>query len=122
MSTIAGPDFLALQVDDLERAAAFYEQKLGLERAPSSPPGAVVFATRPIPFAVRDPLPGTDLDAGEPGLGVAIWLRADDAQAVHDVLAAADVPIVAEPVDGPFGRTFSFRDPDGYVITVHDGG
>jgi len=122
MSTIAGPDFLALQVDDLERAAAFYEQKLGLERAPGSPPGAVVFATRPIPFAVRDPLPGTDLDAGEPGLGVAIWLRADDAQAVHDVLAAADVPIVAEPVDGPFGRTFSFRDPDGYVITVHDGG
>jgi len=122
MSTIAGPDFLALQVDDLERAAAFYEQKLDLERAPGSPPGAVVFATRPIPFAVRDPLPGTDLDAGEPGLGVALWLRADDAHAVHDVLAAADVPIVAEPVDGPFGRTFSFRDPDGYVITVHDGG
>lgn len=122
MSTIAGPDFLALQVNDLERAAAFYEQKLGLERAPGSPPGAVVFATRPIPFAVREPLPGTDLDRGQPGLGVAIWLRADDAQAVHDVLATTDVPIVTEPFDGPFGRTFSFRDPDGYVITVHDGG
>ncbi len=122
MSAVTGPDFLALQVNDLERAAAFYEQELGLERAPASPPGAVVFATRPIPFAVREPLPGTDLDSGQPGLGVALWLLADDAQAVHDALGAADVPIVAEPVDGPFGRTFSFRDPDGYVITVHDGG
>ncbi len=53
---------------------------------------------------------------------MAIWLRTDDAQAVHDVLGAADVPIVTEPFDGPFGRTFSFRDPDGYVITIHDGG
>ncbi len=122
MSAITGPDFLALQVDDLERAAAFYERELGLERAPVSPPGAVVFATRPIPFAVREPSPGTDLDSGQPGLGVAIWLRADDAQAVHDGLIAADVPIVTEPVDGPFGRTFSFRDPDGYVITIHDAG
>jgi predicted enzyme related to lactoylglutathione lyase len=30
------------------------------------------------------------------------------------------VPIVTPPVDGPFGRTFSFADPDGYVITIHD--
>lgn len=122
MSAIAGPDFLALQVNDLERAAAFYEQNLGLERAPGSPPGAVVFTTRPIPLAVREPSSGTDLDRGQPGLGVAIWLRADDAQAVHDVLSVTDVPIVTEPFDGPFGRTFSFRDPDGYVITVHDAG
>jgi predicted enzyme related to lactoylglutathione lyase len=67
-------------------------------------------------------VPGTDLDRGNSGLGVAIWLRADDAQAVHDVLAEVDAPIVTEPFDGPFGRTFAFRDPDGYVITVHDGG
>ena len=71
MSTIAGPGFLALQVRDLERAAAFYEEKLGLQRAASSPPGAVVFATEPIALAVREPLPGTDLDRGQPGLGVA---------------------------------------------------
>ncbi len=54
MSTVTGPDFVALQVRDLERAAAFYEQRLGLRRAPGSPSGAVVFATEPIPFAVRD--------------------------------------------------------------------
>ena len=88
MSTIVGPDFLALQVRDLQRAAAFYEQTLGIDRAASSPPHAVVFATQPIAFAVRDPLPGTDLDHGQPGLGVALWLRAEDAQVLHDRLAS----------------------------------
>ncbi|MEV0146856.1 MULTISPECIES: VOC family protein [unclassified Nonomuraea] len=119
--TVTGIDFVALQVRDLEASAAFYENHLGLERDPAGPPHAVVFATRPIPFAVREPLPGVDLDATpRPGLGVALWLKADDAQALRDELAAAGVPIVAEPVDGPFGRTFSFADPDGYVVTVHD--
>ena len=120
---ITGPDFIALQVRDVGVSAAFYEERLGLRRAPTSPPGAVVFATTPIPFAVRSPLPGTDLDAvhPRPGAGVALWLAADDAQAVHDDLAAADVTVLAAPSDSPFGRTFTFADPDGYAITVHDG-
>ncbi|MGO8955841.1 MAG: VOC family protein, partial [Streptosporangiaceae bacterium] len=24
--------------------------------------------------------------------------------------------------DGPFGRTFTFADPDGYQVTLHDRG
>lgn len=122
MSSVTGPDFIALQVRDLERAAAFYEQRLGLRRAPASPPGAVVFATEPIPFAVREPLPGTDLDAGPLGLGVALWLRAGDSKALHDRLAGQGVPIVTEPFDSPFGRTFVVRDPEGYAVTIHDAG
>jgi predicted enzyme related to lactoylglutathione lyase len=120
--TVTGPDFIALQVRDVDAAAEFYETRLGLRRAAASPPGAVVFATNPTSFAVRTPLPGLDLDAvtPRPGAGVALWLRADDAQALHDDLAVAGVPIVAAPVDGPFGRTFTFRDPDGYAVTVHD--
>ncbi len=113
--------FVSLQVRDLDAAAAFYESRLGLRRAPASPPGAVVFATGPVSFAVRTPLPGVDLDAvtPHPGAGVALWLAADDAQALHDTLAAAGVPIVAAPVDSPFGRTFTLSDPDGYAITIH---
>ena len=119
---ITGPDFIALQVRDLDTAAAFYEQRLGLRRAPAAPPGAVVFATEPIAFAVRTPLPGTDLAAVQPrpGAGVALWLAADDAQAVHDDLVAAGVPVLAPPTDSPFGRMFTFADPDGYAVTVHD--
>ena len=120
--TVTGPDFIALQVRDVPRAAAFYEQRLGLVRAAGSPPGAVVFDTHPIPFAVRESLPGVDLGATErPGLGVALWLHADDTRALHDELSAGGVTIVAPPVDGPFGATFSFLDPDGYAITVHGG-
>jgi predicted enzyme related to lactoylglutathione lyase len=119
--TVTGPDFIALQVRDLDRAAAFYEDHLGLRRVPAGPPGAVVFATAPVPFAVREPLPGFDLDAVDrPGAGVALWLHAEDAQALHDSLDAAGVPIVAPPFDSPFGRTFTFADPDGYAVTVHD--
>lgn len=122
MSTVTGPDFIALQVRDLERAATFYEEQLGLRRAPASPAAAVVFATEPIPFAVRESLPGTDLDAGPPGLGVAVWLRADNAQMLHDRLKEGGVPIVTAPFDSPFGRAFVLRDPDGYSIVIHDAG
>ena len=74
---VTGPDFISLQVRDLERSAVFYEQYLGLKRSDAGPPHAVVFDTKPIAFAVRD---------------------------------------------GPFGRTFTFADPDGYQVTVHDRG
>lgn len=121
-ATSSGPDFIALQVRDVEAAAAFYEKHLGLRRAPASPPGAVVFATEPVPFAVREPLPEVDLDAaGRPGLGVALWFRTTDAQALHDRLHAAGVPIVKAPEDGPFGRMFTFTGPEGYAVTAHQG-
>ncbi|MGV8875081.1 MAG: VOC family protein [Rhodococcus sp. (in: high G+C Gram-positive bacteria)] len=119
--TVSGPSFLALQVRDLAASAEFYEFRLGLRRAPQAPPGAVVFATSPIPFAVRSPAPGTDLDSGTPGLGVALWLACDDAEALHESLTAADVPIITAPFDGPFGTTFVLQDPDGYAVTVHAG-
>jgi predicted enzyme related to lactoylglutathione lyase len=118
---VIGPDFISLQVRDLERSAAFYERFLGLTRAAGGPPHAVVFDTKPIAFAVRDLLPGVDLDAiAQPGQGVAVWLHAPDAQAIHDALVDGGATIVAPPIDGPFGRTFTFADPDGYQVTLHD--
>ena len=117
--TVSGPSFLALMVRDVDTAAAFYERELGLVRAPQSPPGAVVFATTPVPFAVRTPPPGTDLDSGRPGLGVALWMASTDPAGLHERLVAAGVEILTPPFDGPFGRTFVLRDPDGYAVTVH---
>jgi catechol 2,3-dioxygenase-like lactoylglutathione lyase family enzyme len=112
-----GPDFVSLQVRDLEASADFYTERLGLRRAPG-PPHAVVFATDPIPFALREP--AVDLDATDRlGWGVALWLKADDVEAIHEDLVRHDVTIVTAPFDGPFGRTFSFADPDGYTVTLH---
>ena len=116
---ITGPDFIALQVRDLTRAAAFYETVVGLTRAPFSPPHAVVFDTQPT-FAVREPAPGVDLDSGQPGLGVALWLHDPEATALHASVAAAGATILQAPFDGPFGTTFVFQDLDGYAVTVHD--
>ena len=119
MVHVYGPDFLALQVRDLDRSAAFYASQLGLQRLAGTPPGVVAFETATIPFAVREPLPGTDLDAGPPGLGVSVSLRVDDARALHDQIEAAGVPILVSPFDTPFGLTFVFQDPDGYAVAIH---
>ncbi len=119
MANISGLDFVALQVRDMEASRRFYTQQLGLVPAPGSPPHAVVFNTQPIPFAIRTP--SVDLDASPRlGWGVAVWLKADDSEALCAALEANGVKIVQRPFDGPFGRTFSFADLDGYIITVHD--
>lgn len=118
---VTGPDFISLQARDLAASQSFYEHYLGLVRSPAGPPHAVVFETAPIAFALRDIAPGTDLTGvAQPGIGAAIWLHATDVQAIHDALVADGHTIVAEPIDGPFGRTFTFADPDGYRITLHD--
>ncbi|MEO7015365.1 MAG: VOC family protein [Leifsonia sp.] len=52
--------------------------------------------------------------------GMALWMHATGVEAIHDALSAARTPIILAPMDGPFGRTFTFADPDGYHVTVHD--
>ncbi|HEY0212120.1 MAG TPA: VOC family protein [Paenirhodobacter sp.] len=118
MPHITGPDFIGIQVADLDAARRFYTEIVGLTAAPNAPPGAVVFDTKPIPFAVRTAV--VDLDAaGILGHGIALWFGCDDADALHDHLAARGVQIVFPPKDGPFGRYFAFQDPFGYTITAH---
>jgi predicted enzyme related to lactoylglutathione lyase len=119
--SVSGPDFVALQVTDLERSARFYQERLGLSRAESGPPHAVVFATTPIPFAVREPLPGFVPADARPfaGAGVVLWLECDDAEKLHAELVTAGIPIVVPPTPSPFGPMFTFRDPDGYAVTLH---
>lgn len=118
---VTGPDFISLQTSDLAASQAFYEQYLGLVRSQAGPAHAVVFETAPIAFALRDIVTGTDLaSAAQPGIGAAIWLHATGVQDIHDALVADGHPIVAAPIDGPFGRTFTFADPDGYHVTLHD--
>ena len=118
MPHLTGPDFIGIQVVDLEAARRFYTDVAGLTVAAQSPPGAILFDTKPIPFAVRTPV--LDLgDADKLGWGVALWFGCDDADALHDRLVHQGTPIALAPKDGPFGRYFAFRDPFGYTITAH---
>ena len=85
MPHLIGPDFIGIQAEDIEAARTFYTEVVGLKAAGNSPPGAVVFDTKPISFAVRKPL--VDLgDKERLGWGIAIWFGCDDADALHDHL------------------------------------
>jgi catechol 2,3-dioxygenase-like lactoylglutathione lyase family enzyme len=117
-----GPNFLTLQVRDLERARRFYTDVVGFTPAESKVPTAAVFATEPIRLALRQT--SVDLDAvgeGRLGWGVVLWIKAEDPDRLAKELAAADVTITKPPCDGFCGREFQFRDPDGYELTVYEG-
>ena len=114
------PGFISIAVSDVERSAAFYQTYLGAVRD-TFPwgPGSAVFVGWPT-FAlsgIRQP--------GQPGpspesTSIQLWWRASDAQALHERAAGDGIRILAEPFDGPFGRTFAMADPDGYRITVYE--
>jgi len=86
--------FIALQVRDLEASKTFYVEQIGLTASPHNPPGAVVFNTKPVPFAIRTPM--VDLDAtSKLGWGVSLWIAATDADALHAQLVEKGVPILS---------------------------
>ncbi len=121
MTSLKGLDFVTLHVRDLEVSRRFYAEVIGFPASSETRPNAVAFATKPVSFAIRKSQ--VDLDAvPQLGHGVILWFRTDDAVALHAQLKERGVSIVQGLADSPFGKTFTFRDPDGYLITVHDGG
>ena len=121
MPHLNGPDFITLQVRDVGTSRHFYADVLGFKLSPETRPNAVAFSAQPISFAVRKS--ALDLDAvPQLGYGIILWFRTDDAALLHKYLKERGVPIVQGLSDSPFGKTFTIRDPDGYLITVHDGG
>jgi len=118
MTTLIGPDFIALQVRDLAASAKFYVNVFGFEAAAKSPPGAVVLKTAPVPLALREPLRPLP-EAGPLGAGMVLWIACDDADALHDLIVGRGGTILSALADGPFGRFFVAADPDGYAITFH---
>ncbi|RKR75955.1 VOC family protein [Frondihabitans australicus] len=113
-------DFVSFQVRDIEASARFYTEVVGLTPIPVPNPHAKAFSDGTVTFAVRVPMPGFDLDAvGTPGAGIAVWFKSQDPAAVHEKLVSAGATIAEPPFEGPFGTTFSFRDLDGYLVTIH---
>jgi predicted enzyme related to lactoylglutathione lyase len=119
MRTLTGPDFISLQVSHLEASKAFYVNILGLNPSQENAE-AIVFDTQPIALAIRKPL--VDLNAvAQLGHGIAVWLKVNDVPAYYAHLKAHGVILLNQPTPSPFGLTLMFKDPDGYVLTLHDG-
>lgn len=117
MATVTGPDFISLRVRNLSSSRDFYIQQLGLRPAASSPPGAVVFDTAPIPFAIQESRAdhGASLSPDDSG----IWLTTDDAESIYQRLAQLGTQITQPLSPGRLGRQFTLLDPDGHTITIH---
>ena len=118
MSPPSGPDFIALQVRDLAASRKFYVDVFGFEVSPHAPPGAVIFKSEPVPFALREPIRPLP-ETGALGVGMVLWVACGDADALHDLVVERGGHILAPLADGPFGRFFVAGDPDGYAITFH---
>ncbi|HLI07358.1 MAG TPA: VOC family protein [Ktedonobacteraceae bacterium] len=120
MAKLLGPDFLSLQVRDLAVSRTFYTEMLGFtidERF--NTPDFVLFDTNSIPFGLATASVNLD-EVSQPGRGVTLWIDCDHVDELHARMAAADVTIITRPFDSPFGRAFTFADPDGYRITVNE--
>jgi predicted enzyme related to lactoylglutathione lyase len=119
VSDVVGPGFLSITVNDVHRSAAFYEEYLGARRDPFDfGDAAIAFLGWPA-FSLSAARPGQPGPNPE-GTSIALWWRSADAQALYERVKQAGVPIIREPVDGPFGRQFTMADPDGYRVTVYE--
>jgi predicted enzyme related to lactoylglutathione lyase len=118
MTTLTGPDFIALQVRNLATSKKFYIEVFGFEAAAQTPPGAVVLKTAPIALALREPLRPLP-ETGPLGVGMVLWIACDNADELHDLIVKRGGAILSPLADGPFGRFFVASDPDGYAITFH---
>jgi hypothetical protein len=81
-------------------------------------PDFVLFNTHSIPFALTEAKVNLN-EAPHPGWGVTLWIDCDIVNELHAKMAAAGATIIKEPFDSPFGRAFTFADPDGYRITAN---
>ena len=114
------PGFISIAVSDVGMSATFYERYLGAIRDTFDfgPESAtfVGWPTLALSSARRPGLPGPAPET----TSIQLWWRASDAQALYEQARAGAVPILTEPFDGPFGRTFAMADPDGYRITIYE--
>lgn len=119
MQTPTNLDFISIQVLDMKRSEDFYTEILGFKKGFAPNPHAIVFETGVGSiFAIRTPM--IDLENTEArGTGVSLWFQVTDADSLYRKLLEKEVPILKPIEEGPFGRFFIFKDPDGYAITIH---
>jgi catechol 2,3-dioxygenase-like lactoylglutathione lyase family enzyme len=118
----------ALYVDDLDRAAAFYRDLLGLPVLLESPRLVALDAGRStvlLLFHRGASAQGVMGDLGwlppHDGAGpvhVAFAIRPDQLEAWESHLAAAGIEVESRITWGRGGRSLYFRDPDGHSLEV----
>jgi predicted enzyme related to lactoylglutathione lyase len=110
-------DFIAVPVEDRERAARFYEETLGLSRNPNSTESWIEFETGNVTLALVDPP-----SAGQPFAPLpfgSIVIRVPDVEAAKAKLQEAGVEVVGETWDSGVCNGAVFKDSEGNGLAVH---
>ena len=110
-------DFIAVPVQDRERAAQFYGETLGLTRNPNSTESWIEFETGNTTLALVSPesigAPFAPLPVGS------VVFRVPDVAEAKAELEAAGVEFVGEPWDSGVCHGAAFTDPDGNRFMLH---
>ena len=114
-------DFVSIQCRNRMETKKFYIEVLGFSEGNSPDPSATVFETSEgAIFALRDPI--RDFDSEETlGIGVSLWFSY--VESVDDLATAMPSNggiLIRSPFDTPFGRSIVVKDPEGYLITIHE--
>ena len=117
-TTITGVRTIGIPVADQDRALAFYEEILGLEKRLD---GEFAPGMRWIEVAPKGSETSIALVPATPaapaGIDTQIRLATDDAAATHAGLLAGGVDVDAEIIPYPVPM-FTFRDPDGNTLVI----
>ena len=109
---LQGLQFVMVHVPDVQQARAFYTEKMGFVVEDEQPDFVQFKAAQGATFAIAK---GAVTPTVE-GEGIELWWFVDDADATYAELAAKDVQVGGQPIDEPFGRTFSLKDPAGNTL------
>jgi predicted enzyme related to lactoylglutathione lyase len=114
---VGGVDFIALSSTDLERAAQFYGDTLGLTRSVYIPDRHYSeFETGNLTLSVIE---GEKMGIGHSVNRNAIALHVDDVAAARAALEAQGVEFRAETLDTGVCHMAFFADPDGNALMLH---
>ncbi len=118
-SLVTGVDFICIPSRDLEAAADFYENVLGLERSKSwgqEDPLGIEFEAGNLTLALFKPEKvGIDFQP----INVPIALRVDDVEAARAELESRGVEFEGETLDSGVCHQAFFKDPDGNALDLH---
>jgi predicted enzyme related to lactoylglutathione lyase len=110
-------DFIAVPVQDRERAATFYEQTLGLRKNPNSTETWVEFETGNVTLALVDPV-AVGVEFAPLPVG-SIVIRVPNVEDAKAKLLEAGVDVVGETWDSGVCNGAIFKDSEGNGLALH---
>jgi predicted enzyme related to lactoylglutathione lyase len=114
---------VTLHVSDLERAIAFYTDKLGWEKTMDAPMGDgtrwVTVAPTPTQTAFTLSTDTPDGSAAKAGGFSGVVLEVDDVKKTYDQLSKLGVEFEQQPRTEPWGQWAMFKDSEGNIHGLH---